>query len=148
MTAARTVLLIGEEPGLVDYSDPAIPPGMNPDVVWEGVTEAQKRFEDLGYRTDLCMTDEGETAEAVIAGKLAQSRYDCIVIGAGLRLPPAHLLLFEKVVNAVHRHAPGTPIAFNTRPDDSPEAALRWLEPDRFLMGPQTTQTAQTSLRT
>lgn len=128
MTAARTVLLIGEDPGLVDYSDPAIPEGLNADVIWSGITEAQKRFEDLGYRADLCMTDRGETVEAVIAEKLAGSRYDCIVIGAGLRLLPANFLLFEKVVNAVHRRAPETPIAFNTRPEDSPEAALRWLD--------------------
>lgn len=128
MTAARTVLLIGEDPGLVDYSDPAIPPGLNADVIWDGITEAQKRFEDLGYRTDLCVTDRGDTAEAAVAGKLAGARYDCVVIGAGLRLPPANLELFEKVVNAVHRHAPGTPIAFNSRPEDSPDAALRWLD--------------------
>jgi hypothetical protein len=127
MTAARTVLLIGEDPGLVDYSDPAIPAGLNADVIWTGITEAQKRFEDLGHRVDLCLTDLGETAEAAIAEKLAGSRYDCIVIGAGLRLPPANLRLFEKVINAAHRGAPGTPIAFNTRPEDSPEAALRWL---------------------
>lgn len=127
MTAARTVLLIGEEPGLVDYSDPAIPPGMSADVIWDGITEAQKRFEGLGYRADLCLTDRGETAEAVIAGKLDGACYDCVVIGAGLRVPPANFLLFEKVINAVHRHAPGTPIAFNTRPEDSPDAAQRWL---------------------
>jgi len=127
MTAAHTVLLIGEDPGLVDYSDPAIPEGMNPDVVWDGITEAQRRFETIGYRTDLCLTDLGETAETVIAGKLAGARYDCIVIGAGLRLPPANLRLFEKVINAVRSGAPETPIAFNTRPEDSPEAALRWL---------------------
>src|ERR1700740_2860513 len=99
MTAARTVLLIGEDPGLVDYSNPAIPEGMNADVIWNGITEAQKRFEDLGYRTDLCVIDRGETAEAMIAEKLASSRYDCIVIGAGLRLPPGNLLLFEEVIN-------------------------------------------------
>jgi hypothetical protein len=128
MTAARTVLLIGEDPGLVDYSDPAIPPGLNADVIWDGITEAQKRFGDLGYRADLCLTEQSDTAEAMVADKLAGSRYDCVVIGAGLRLPPSNLATFEKVVNAVHKHAPGTPIAFNSRPEDSPDAALRCLD--------------------
>jgi hypothetical protein len=49
------------------------------------------------------------------------------VIGAGVRLPPNRLALFEAVVNAVHRAAPSAAIAFNTRPDDSADAAARWL---------------------
>ena len=127
MTAARAVLLIGENPDLVDFSDPIIPPGMTADKIWTGITAVQRQFEELGYRADLCLTDTGETAEAAIADKLAGARYDCIVIGAGIRILPAYLLLFETVINAVHRHAPETPIAFNTCPEDSAEAALRWL---------------------
>jgi hypothetical protein len=34
------------------------------------------------------------------------------------------------VINAVHRAAPGATIAFNTRPDDSADAAARWLKAD------------------
>jgi hypothetical protein len=71
MTAARSVLLIGEDPGLVDYSDPSLPAGLNADIIWTGITEAQKRFDEVGYRVDLCLTDRGETAEAVVAEKLA-----------------------------------------------------------------------------
>ena len=36
-----------------------------------------------------------------------------VVIGAGVRLPPQGLALFEAVVNAVHRAAPAATIAFN-----------------------------------
>src|SRR5215472_16702591 len=36
---------------------------------------------------------------------LAGDVYDCVVIGAGVRLPPSRLVLFEAVVNAVHRTA-------------------------------------------
>ena len=50
-----------------------------------------------------------------------------MVIGAGVRLPPRGLALFEAVINAVHKAAPGATIAFNTRPDDSADAAARWL---------------------
>jgi hypothetical protein len=49
------------------------------------------------------------------------------VIGAGLRLPPGRLVLFETVVNAIHRAAPQAAIAFNTRPEDSGAAAARWV---------------------
>jgi len=37
------------------------------------------------------------------------------------------LALFEAVINAVHKAAPGAAIAFNTRPDDSADAAARGL---------------------
>jgi hypothetical protein len=51
--------------------------------------------------------------------------YDCVVIGGGLRLPPKGLLFFEMVVNAIHQGAPKAAIAFNTRPQDTAEAAAR-----------------------
>ena len=53
--------------------------------------------------------------------------YECVVIGGGLRIPPKSLALFEMVVNAVHKAAPGATIAFNTRPEDTAEAAARQL---------------------
>ena len=55
---------------------------------------------------------------------------DCVVIGAGIRLPPHSLSKFEAVINAVHRAAPDAAIAFNTRPEDSADAAARWLKAD------------------
>jgi hypothetical protein len=48
--------------------------------------------------------------------------------GAGIRLPPLSLSLFEAVINAVHRAAPHAAIAFNTRPEDAADAASRWLK--------------------
>jgi hypothetical protein len=50
-----------------------------------------------------------------------------VVIGAGVRLPPRNLALFEVVINTIHKVAPGAAIAFNTRPDDSADAAARGL---------------------
>jgi hypothetical protein len=50
-----------------------------------------------------------------------------VVIGGGLRLPPKSTLLFEAVLNAVRKAAPYTPIAFNTRPEDTADAAARWV---------------------
>ena len=57
-------------------------------------------------------------------------QYDCMVVGAGIRLPPHSLSMFEVVMNAVHRAAPSAAIAFNTRPEDSADAAARWLKAD------------------
>ena len=41
----------------------------------------------------------------------------------GLRIPPKSLLLFEMLINAVHKSAPNAFIAFNTKPDDTGAAA-------------------------
>ena len=59
--------------------------------------------------------------------RLAGGGYDCVVIGAGVRLPSSRLVLFEALVNAIHRAAPGAAIAFNTRPEDTGAAAARWI---------------------
>jgi hypothetical protein len=37
------------------------------------------------------------------------------------------LEFFEKVVNLARQHAPSAAIAFNSSPEDSADAALRWL---------------------
>ena len=127
MTDARAVLIIGQDPATVDFTEPGIIPGMTAEKVHAGLAAALAQLADKGLKGDLCLTDLGETAEAVVTAKLAAARFDVIVIGAGIRLPPSKLGLLEKVLNAVHRHAPTAAIAFNTRPDDTAEAALRWL---------------------
>ena len=68
-----------------------------------------------------------ETAGPTVEHLLGSKRYDCVVIGGGVRLPPRRLAIFEAVINAIHKAAPGATIAFNTRPDDSADAAARWL---------------------
>ena len=80
----------------------------------------------LGYDAKLCLTDFGETAEAVIRATLQQHHYDCVVIGAGVRTIDKNFLLFEKVLNVVHEHAPQARICFNTGPFDTAAAVQRW----------------------
>jgi hypothetical protein len=79
---------------------------------------------------DLCLIHPDETAGRDVERRLSAQSYDCVVIGAGIRLPPRSLPIFEAVINAVHRAAPGAVIAFNTRPEDSADAAARWLRAD------------------
>ncbi len=40
---------------------------------------------------------------------------------------PSKFLLFEKLVNVVHEHAPQAKLCFNTKPSDTAEAVRRWL---------------------
>ena len=121
------VVLIGYEPEAVDFSDPALPPGMTPEKVHAGIAVAMKQFAERGWEGDVCLVRPDDSAGPAVERHLASKSYDCVVIGAGMRLPPRGLALFEVVVNAVHKAAPGAAIAFNTRPDDSADAAARWL---------------------
>lgn len=123
----KRVLIVGQDPDTVDFSDPALIPGMTADKVRAGIDATVRQLEGAGYAVEQCYTDAGETAEAVVTARLKAQTFDCVMIGAGIRLPPSKLALFEKLVNAVHRHAPDAAICFNTRPDDSVEAVRRWL---------------------
>jgi hypothetical protein len=124
------VLFVGQRPETVDFSDPSLPPGFNAEKINAGIAIAAAGIAERGWQADLCMIDPNDTAGPMLEKQLATATYDCVVIGGGLRLPPKSLPLFETVINAVHRAAPGATIAFNTRPEDTAEAAARWLKAD------------------
>jgi len=86
----KRVLLVGFDPATVDFSDPALPPGMAAEKIHAGIKLALAD-----------MTRRGWLAEHA---------------------------LFEALVNAIHRAAPQTAIAFNSRPEDSGAAAARCIE--------------------
>jgi hypothetical protein len=121
------VLLLGYDPETVDFSDPALPPGMTVEKVRAGISVALKQFAERGWEGNVGFIQPDETAGPTVEHLLASASFDCVVIGAGVRLPPQGLAVFEAVINAVHKYAPGAAIAFNTRPDDSADAAARWL---------------------
>ena len=121
------VLLVGLDPETVDFSDPALPPGMTAEKIRAGIAAAQKQFAERGWEGDIGMIRPDETAGPAVERLLTSKSYDCVVIGAGVRLPPRNLALLEVVINAIRKAAPGAAIAFNTRPDDSADAAARWL---------------------
>ena len=123
----KRVLLLGYDPAAVDFSDPALPPGMTAEKIHAGIEVAMKQFASRGWEADLCSIRPDETAGPTVERQLASASYDCVVIGAGVRLPSRLLSIFEAVINAIHRAAPRAAIAFNTRPDDSADAAARWL---------------------
>ena len=121
------ILLVGLDPETVDFSDPALPPGMTAEKVHAGIAVALKQFTERGWESDVGFIRPDGTAGPTVERQLRSANYDCVVIGGGLRLPPRHLALLEVVINAIRRAAPGAAIAFNTRPDDSADAAARWV---------------------
>jgi hypothetical protein len=123
----KRVLLVGLDPATVDFSDPALPQDMNADKIHAGVKVALADMAERGWQAEDCFINPDETAVPTVERRLAKSRYDCVVIGAAVRLPPSRLVLFEALVDAIHRAAPSAAIAFNTRPEDTGAAAARWI---------------------
>jgi hypothetical protein len=123
----KRVLLVGLDPATVDFSDPALPPGMTAEKIHAGINLALADMTERGYLAENCFINPDETAVPTVERRLADDYYDCVVIGAGVRLPLGRLILFEALVNTIRRAAPQTAIAFNSRPEDSGAAAARWI---------------------
>lgn len=122
----KKVLLLGLLPEVVDFS--AVP-GMTAEKLTTSLNTQEAMLRDIGFDAKWCLVDLGLTAEAVVSAALDAKLYDLVLIGAGVRTLPKHFTLFEKLVNVVHEHAPSAKICFNTKPDDTSEAVLRWLKP-------------------
>jgi hypothetical protein len=121
---ASRVLVLGLDPRTV--------PGYDPEPVVARIEQGRRRFAELGIpvRFELLPYDEDPADQhARLAGVLAAEPYECVVVGGGIRTDEERPEAFEVVVNLVRRHAPRAAIAFNSSPDDTAEAALRWLSP-------------------
>ena len=68
MEKKKKVLLIGLDPALVDFSHI---PDMDAQKVMAALKADQAKLNALGYDPQLCFTDLGETAEAVVLQRLS-----------------------------------------------------------------------------
>ena len=127
MAGERSILVIGLDPTLIDFSQPGYAPDMDAEKVLAGLKASDDELTRLGYSVQMCLTDFGETAEEAVRNRLEQEQFDCILIGAGVRTNPSNFLLFEKLINVVHKHAPQAKICFNTMPNDTAAAVKRWV---------------------
>jgi hypothetical protein len=121
--------LIGIDPKLIDFSKTTTAAGWDANRVQAAGQDANKKLMELGYEVQSCFVDLRETtAESVVTDILSKEKFDCIMIGFGIRGLPQHTVLFEKIINTIHQNAPpsSTKICFNTNPADTVEAVLRW----------------------
>ena len=123
----KRVLLVGYDPASVDFSDPALPPGMTIEKINAGVQMALEKMTDNGWDAEVFFIQPDQTAGPALERHLGLKGYDCVVIGAGVRLPPKSLGIFEVLVNTIRKVSPASAIAFNSRPEDSADAAGRWI---------------------
>lgn len=126
-TARKRVVLIGLLPRAVDFS--AVP-GMDEAKLNAGLKLGHDGCVAAGFDAEWCLTDaDWASAAPIITAALAGRPPAAVMIGAGVRAIPAHFLLFEKIINLVHELAPGARLCFNTSPESTPDAVLRWVAP-------------------
>jgi hypothetical protein len=119
----KRVLALGLEPASVDLKDM---PGLTPAMIGAYIEAQLERLRTLGYEVESCLVEPGPAAESLVSQRLRSRRFDCVMIGAGLRAPE-RLVLFERLINVVHADAPMAKLCFNTTPADTAEAVQRWI---------------------
>ena len=65
------VLLVGYDPQTVDFSDPALPPGMTAEKIDAGIQLALKQMAGRGWQADVCFIRPDHTAGQTIERQLA-----------------------------------------------------------------------------
>ena len=123
----KSVLIIGEDPALIDFDAADAPKDMSAAKVMAGLNGSVARLQAAGYEADLLLTRDAASVEEQVSRAVQGRNYDVVVIGAGLRTLPAMAEQFERLMNVVRDKSPRSKLAFNSRPDDSDAAALRWL---------------------
>ncbi len=102
--------------------------GFDPEPVVQLIQAGMVELAEHGIGGQLCLlgVDGSNDPEALATAALASRTWKCVIIGVGLRRSDNELILFERMVNLAHRHAPSAAIAFNAT--HFFEAASRWLD--------------------
>jgi len=114
------VLVIGLDPYRV-------PGPWDPKPAADGIEVGRARFIKHGLGAEFCLfgLDGSDDVETVVTAALCAQSWECVVIGGGVRRQAE---LLEQVINLVRRHAPDAAIAFNATPEETFDAAARWVE--------------------
>jgi hypothetical protein len=124
------VLQTGIDPDLIDFTRPGFAQfaGLDKDVLRKANDDNVEGLRDAGFDVDNILIDFGETAVDVIRDAISHTRYDAVLIGAGVRLVPGNTELFESLVNLVHSELPSARFVFNCGPDSTPTDIYRWFD--------------------
>jgi hypothetical protein len=129
----KNILIVGIDANAIDFSGPNTPPEMTAEKLSAEIAATQQQFAAQGDHADVCAVKLEPSAAKKVTDQLVRSPYDCVVIGGGLRTDAA-IETLERIVHAVHRHAPAAAIAFVDLPRNGVAAAARVLARD-FAQG-------------
>jgi hypothetical protein len=93
----KTILILGQDVHTVDYSHPAIPPGMTAEIAQAGLDRAKASLEAQGHAVDMLQVQpDPAVAESEVVAQLTRRDYAVVVIDAGIRNPPPSLPLSRR----------------------------------------------------
>ncbi|MEM8751027.1 MAG: hypothetical protein AAGF28_12060 [Pseudomonadota bacterium] len=122
---ASKVLMVGFHPDVVDY---AKWPDLSEEKLTKGLGAQRSALVERGFEARWELIKEAEAGAKALECALKNEMPDVVLIGAGVRKDDDHFILFEELVNIIHKHAPKAAIAFNTNPSDTMEAIERRLQ--------------------
>ncbi|MET0705090.1 MAG: hypothetical protein ABWY93_36015 [Mycobacterium sp.] len=124
------VLQTGLDPDLIDFSQPGFTQfeGTSRELLRKANDDNVSALRHAGFEVDNILIDFGDTAVDVIRDAISQTRYDAVLIGAGVRLVAGNTELFESLVNLVHTELPSARFVFNCAPDATPADIYRWFD--------------------
>ncbi|TSE01062.1 hypothetical protein FOS14_04725 [Skermania sp. ID1734] len=120
------VLQIGMDPAVIDFSPY---PGQDADQLRARVSAAEAELRDAGFEVMMCQVpDDPDAAEVRIRSCLAETVFDAVEIGSGLRTSHEYTEIFERAVNAVSELQPGIRFCFNDSPETTLDAVRRGIK--------------------
>mmetsp|Transcript_61858 Transcript_61858/g.151238 ORF Transcript_61858/g.151238 Transcript_61858/m.151238 type:complete len:156 (+) Transcript_61858:207-674(+) len=125
----KKVLLLGLGGGA--NPPPVFKGGLTKEKLMSMLHEQNKELERRGVDPTMLLLDSEAPHDDIaktVTDALSQTTYDVVSIGAGVRTTPEQFLLFERLVNLVHEHAPDARFAFDTGPGDKVESIFRQIE--------------------
>ena len=124
MSGKKKVLLVGWHPKITDYSKW---PELDAEKLSAALLQEKDRLISQGYDAQWCyLLNEANDSDLLIK-TLSEAEYDCVLIGAGVRLDPSAFIVFERLINIIHTTSPNSKISFNTTLSDIAESVKRWI---------------------
>lgn len=122
---SNKVLLVGIDPKKLDFTKIT---NLTERELSNALETEKQKLITAGYDAEWCLVDLGVTAEKTIKDKLGKNKYHLVLIGAGIRTLPDNFMLFENLVNVIHKYAPNSQIGFNTNQNDTEISVKRLLK--------------------
>ena len=121
---SKSVLLIGLKSSAVNFEKW---PELTSEKLENAFASILSDLTEAGFHASWCLTEsDASLASQQVSNQLKKHSPNIVVIGAGVRKDPDHLLMFEQILNIVMSEAPGCKLAFNTLPFDTVDAVKRW----------------------
>ncbi|MBY5454390.1 MULTISPECIES: hypothetical protein [Rhizobium] len=119
--AKNRILIVGLDPHKIEFGSER---GLSAEGVSATGRATNDKLEGLGHSVETWLIGP-DANEKPLLDLLSRCDFDVILVAAGLRGLPEHTLLFERIMNVIHRNARSATLCFNSKPDNALEAILR-----------------------